>query len=122
MMVTSPENAFKEGEQFVVSKEFLDRKISDLTVQEFLGVMRLVKQKQAPIIRRNGPTIEEEIIVLVKAHPEGLSIYDVAKERKEDYSLVRYYINRLIVKGKLQKEKVLNDDKRELAIIKFRED
>jgi DNA-binding MarR family transcriptional regulator len=77
----------------------LDRKISDLTVREFLVLMKFIVEKQNPIFTKKSPTYKMIIYNKIKEKPNEYTQYKLSKLLNMDYNSVKSIVKTLINEG-----------------------
>jgi ribosomal protein S25 len=98
--------------------ELLDMKVGNLTVRQFIKLSKLIKAGRNPVLKRHTD-LTSKIIIKLQANPSGVSPWMIAKEMKVDYSVVRYYLKKLIDENKVKVEELMTKEKRKLTIYKM---
>lgn len=98
------------GGDLIIDEAMLDKKISDLTVREFMKVLFAVIVKKKTAYLSKSSKVEAKIIEVLMKYPQGLTVWDIAKNIDERYSLTRYHINKM--GSRLETKKMFDPFKR----------
>lgn len=96
--------------EIVITKETLDKKLSDITLREMIKLMVLIKKGRNPRIIEYDD-VKNKIFEKIKELP-GISMYDIAKELKIPYQNVKYHVDMLEQEEKIRGEEYIDENKR----------
>jgi DNA-binding MarR family transcriptional regulator len=93
-----------------------DKKLSDITVREFVNFLPLLK-KQFTQKRIASNLIRDSIENLLRTSVTPYSMYTIAKKVKFSYYSVRSHIKEMEKKGLVMTQKVVTKDKRNQTLV-----
>lgn len=89
-----------------LTPEMLDKKISELTVREYIVIARMIKSgKSIPLLRRNN--LEDDILKEIKQTP-GISAHELSYKLKIQIKKIQEKLIELEEKQIIKKERVVN--------------
>ena len=90
------------SEELVVTKEMLDKKITDVTFRELIRVMVLIKKgKNMKVVQYDNP--RDKILEVIQETP-GINGNEIAKKLKMIYNTVKYHLTNLESKNSVRVE------------------
>ena len=92
--------SFNTREMETLSDEFLESKISDMTVKQFIAVLRLVKNNIRVARKQKLINAEQQIYTHIKNNP-GIVIRNLCIHFGVGYALTKYYTDKMLDEGKV---------------------
>lgn len=78
-----------------LTKEFITRKVSDLTVEELLKILLIVRNRKVINVREDS-IIAERIYKYLFSQPDGVYLAKISRDTHTELNLARYHIKNLL--------------------------